>query len=276
LWVIGCVVIVVAGGALLVFTRQADGSASRLKHRLILWLALGCLASFMMHRVSMPIGKLIPKIEIGVFTWRMLSITTLVVSLLAGACAQVAIQAIKDGERKALTICGSLCLLILIGGATFSALFVVAPTRFASVFVPEEEHLNPTMIPITAPGDLEELPDDVPPAELSEGNGEVVVEQWKPEHRAMKVRLEEADQLWVRAFNFPGWTATVDGQLAQITSGEELGDIQIDLEAGTHEIRLDFLDTPVRRKAEMVTIASFGLLILMVVVPLFLPPRRAL
>jgi hypothetical protein len=275
LWIIGCVVIVVAGGALLVFTRQACGSNSPLKQRVILWMVLGCFASFMMHKVSMPIGKLIPKIEIGVFTWRMLSITTLVISLLAGACAQVAIQAIKDGQRKALVTCGAICLLIMIGGATFSLLFVVAPTRFASVFVPEEEHLNPAMVPITAPGDLEELPDDVPPAELAEGNGEVVVERWEPEHRAMKVQLEEADQLWVRTFNFPGWTATVDGQPAQIASGEDLGDIELDLEAGSHEIRLDFLDTPIRRKAEVATIASFGLLIMMVVVPLFVPVRRA-
>jgi hypothetical protein len=275
LWIIGCVVIVVAGGALLMFTRQADSSKPALRHKVILWIALGCFASFMMHKVSMPIGKMIPKIEIGVFTWRMLSITTLVVSLLAGACAQVALQAIKDGQRKALVTCGAMCLLILIGGATFSLLFVVAPTRFASVFVPEEEHLNPAMIPVTAPGDLEELPDDVPPAELAEGNGEVVVEQWNPEHRVMKVQLEEADQLWIRTFNFPGWTATVDGQLAQITSGEELGDIEIDLDAGTHEIRLDFFDTPIRRKAEIATIASFGLLIMMAVVPLFVPVRRA-
>jgi hypothetical protein len=274
LWIFGCAIIIVAGSALLLFNRQADSSDSRLKQRVILWMTLGCLASFMMHRFSKPIGRLIPNIEIGVFTWRMLSITTLVVSLLAGACAHTAFQAIKEKQRKALIVCGSLCLLVLIGGAMFSALFVVAPTRFASVFVPEEEHLNPAMIPITAPGDLEELPDDVPPAELAEDNGEVVIEKWNPEHRIIKVELEDADQLWIRAFNFPGWTATVDGQPAPITSGEELGDIEIDLEAGTHEVRLDFLDTPIRRRSERITIVSFGLLLIMAVVPLFVPARK--
>ncbi len=271
LWIFGCVIIIVAAIALLFFTRQSE---SDLKQRVILWVTLGCLASFMMHRFSKPVGRLIPNIEIGVFTWRMLSITTLVISLLTGACAHVAVRAIKDKQRKASIVCGSLCLVVLIGGAMFSALFVVAPTRFASVFVPEEEHLNPAMIPVTAPVDLGELPDDVPPAELAEDSGEVVIEKWSPEHRIVKVDLEDADQLWIRAFNFPGWTATVDGQPAQITNGEELGDIEIDLDAGVHEVRLDYLDTPIRRKAERVTIACFGLLVMMVVVPLFVPARR--
>ena len=171
-------------------------------------------------------------------------------------------------------VCGSVCLIILVGSAIFSALFIVAPAWQVPVFVPEEEHFNYAMVPVTAPGDPEELADDIPPAEMAEDDGEAVVEQWNPEHRVMKIQLEEADQLLIRTFNFPGWTATVDGQAAQITTGEELGDIQIDVDAGSHEVRLDFLDTPIRRKAEAVTIAAFLLLIAINIAPLFIRGGR--
>jgi 6-pyruvoyl-tetrahydropterin synthase-like protein len=275
MWILGSLVIAIAGTALLMFRREAAGPDSRLRLRVILWIILGCFASFMMHKVSRPIGELIPKIEIGVFTWRMLAITTLVVSLLTGACAQVAIQAMREKQKNTLAVCSSLCMLILIGGALFSVAFVVAPVTRAAIFVPEEEHMNPAMVPTTAAGDIQEWPDDAPPAELAEDNGEAVIERWEPEHRVIRVDLYAKDQLWIRTFNFPGWTATVDGRPAQIRTGEELADIQIDMEPGSHEARLDFLDTPIRRKSEKATIASFVLLIAIIIAPLFARPQAA-
>src|SRR5262252_10433649 len=65
----------------------------------------------------------------------------------------------------------------------------------------------------------------------------------------------------IRTFNFPGWTATVDGSPATIGTGEDLGDITIDLEAGSHKIVLDYLETPVRRYGRIITTLTFLLLI---------------
>ena len=56
----------------------------------------------------MPIGKLIPKLDIGVFTWRMLSITTLVTALLIGALVQAAAVASRNGYRRNRILFGSL------------------------------------------------------------------------------------------------------------------------------------------------------------------------
>jgi hypothetical protein len=78
MWITGTAVIIAAGIILLWLRRQAL-SASLLRLRVLLWVVMGLVVSFMMTQTSMPIGKLIPKIDIGVFTWRMLAITTLVV-----------------------------------------------------------------------------------------------------------------------------------------------------------------------------------------------------
>ena len=82
------------------------------------------------------------------------------------------------------------------------------------------------------------------------------------------VELRENDELLIRTFNFPGWAATVDGQRAEIITNEELGDMSIELEAGTHEVLLDFGDTPVRHTGKTITLCSFGLLLVLCCAPL--------
>jgi hypothetical protein len=274
IWITGAVTIVVSGIILLVKRRALNLSAS-LKHRIVLWLMLGGAASFMMTGASMPLGKLIPKIDIGVFTWRMLSITTLVIALLAGAFTQAAMNAARENRRSERLLFASLAGCIVAGALLLSAVWVVGPTAGYDVFVPEKEHFNGATIPATAPAiDPEELPDNIPQAELSEENGEVSVEEWKPQRRSIHTDLTDDDVLLIRTFNFPGWTAFADGHQVPITTSEELGDMEIELPAGTHRITLEFLDTATRRKMKLVTLCSFGVLLLVTGAGALLEGRR--
>jgi hypothetical protein len=234
----------------------------------LLWIILGGLASFMMTKVSMPLGKLIPKIDIGVFTWRMLAITTLVVALLVGTFVQMSIEAARQRLRTDRMLFASLAAVLIAGAVIFSALAVARPMIDVPVFEPESEHLNWATLPSTATAEAGDLPDDVPQVELAADNGEVSVEEWKPEHRVIRVTLSDDDQLLVRTFNFPGWTAIVDGQPVPIKTSEEFADMEIELQAGTHLVTLDFVETPVRRKCRIVTLCSFGLLIVLGCSPL--------
>jgi hypothetical protein len=267
MWIFGTVVIV-AGGFFLKLKLPASILNSELRRRATLWIVLGCFSSFMMVKLSQPVGMLIPKIEIGVFTWRMLSITTLVTALLAGTFAQAAIEAARNKLRSERIIFGSLAAMVVIGGILFSAVVVVRPMINAPVFVPESEHLNYATIPSTAPSNPEELPDDVPAAELAGESGTVTVERWEPERRMVHVELTEDDQLLIRTFNFPGWAATVDGQRVEITTNEEVGDMSIELKAGIHQVWLAFGDTPVRRTGKTITLWSFGLSLALSCAPL--------
>ncbi|MEK6289682.1 MAG: hypothetical protein AABO57_28535 [Acidobacteriota bacterium] len=275
IWITGTAVIAVGAITLLWLKRQVIASDSALKQRVLLWVVLGGLASFMMTRASMPVGKLIPKIEIGVFTWRMLTITTLVVALLAGAFTQAAIDAARQRLRPERLLFAALAALIIAGGAGFSAVALARPAIESPVFEPEPEHLNYATMPSIAPGDPEALPDDIPRAELAEDNGEVAIEEWKPQHRVIRVDLTDDDTLLVRTFNFPGWTATVDGRQLPIKSSEELGDMEIELGAGTHRVTLDFLETHVRRACRIITLCSFGLLIVLGCAPFVRRPRAS-
>jgi uncharacterized membrane protein len=237
------------------FKLRPVGLTAGLNERIGLWIVMGCFAAFMMTEASAPVGRLIPKIDIGVFTWRMLSISSLVWCLLAGACAQAVIEASRKRLRSGLIAFGFVAALITVGGLIFSILAVAGPVSRARFMVPMSEHLNYAMVPRTAPEDPRELP-QVAAAELARGKGRVSIDVWDSEHRQLRVELDEEDLLFIRTFNFPGWTATVNGQPAAIKTGEDLGDIVLELSAGAHHIRLDYLDTPPRRTGGYASLIS--------------------
>jgi len=260
IWITGTALIAGVALLLLAVKRRALDPAPALRRRVIAWVILGGLASFMMVKASMPIGILIPKLDIGVFTWRMLSITTLVTALLIGALVQAAALASRNGYRGNRILFGSLAVFVMIGFLGFSAIAVVRPMINVPVFEPEAEHINYATIPATAPDDPRDLAEDMPRAELASENGTVSVEDWKPQHRVIHTVLTDDDVLLVKTFNFPGWSAAIDGQPEPIDTNPEMGDMEIKVSKGSHIVTLDFLDTPARRYGRLITLVSVGMI----------------
>jgi hypothetical protein len=71
--------------------------------------------------------------------------------------------------------------------------------------------------------------------------------------------MEKPDQLQFRSSNFAGWTATIDGRLAEIKEGA-VKNVVIDLPAGVHTVALELHSTPVRLAGNVVTILSLAIL----------------
>ena len=73
-----------------------------------LWAWAGLIACFLMTKYSEPIGRLIPKIETGVYSWRMMALTSFAAAMLSGACFEVARMGLQTtgqalpcaGERR--------------------------------------------------------------------------------------------------------------------------------------------------------------------------------
>ena len=96
-------------------------------------------------------------------------------------------------------------------------------------------------------------------ARLASGNGRVTTENWAPELRRLRVEVEKPDQLQFRTSNFAGWTATVDGGLAEIKEGA-VKNVVIDLPEGEHSVTLELRSMPARRAGNVITILSLALL----------------
>jgi hypothetical protein len=269
IWVFNLVSIIVCAAILLAATRRNQVDSNPLRSQVVFWAVMGCFASFMATSYSYQIGRRIPMISIGHRPFRMLMITALIAALLVGACGHVASAARSTGRKHGRLLSGIAVavLLITIG---FSIVRVIAPVHLTptedlseimprTAFDPDPNDLNlvvPRTVRIVSTYDNL---DDVPlsePAKLADGHGEVTIDKWDPEHRELLVELTESDRLSIRTFNFPGWTATVDGHQARLGTGAELGEMFLDLEAGSHAITLEFLETPVRRRGKLLNLAA--------------------
>ncbi|HZF37798.1 MAG TPA: hypothetical protein VE715_03160 [Blastocatellia bacterium] len=238
--------------------------------RVWMWAWAGLIACFLMTKYSEPIGRLIPKIEIGVYSWRMMTLTSFAVAMLAGACFEVwsnrggspTVREGSDAEyMPSLTVGLPLLasLMILIGALAMSAWYVAWPMWRAQSFEPNLEHYNFATLPRGAP--REALPMDQ--ARLASAIGRVTIEHWAPELRRLRVEMEKPDQLQFRSSNFAGWTATVDDRLVEVKEGA-VKNIVIDLPAGEHTVKLELRSTPVRRAGNAITILSLAFLFSMI------------
>lgn len=220
--------------------------------RVWLWIATGLLASFLMTRYSAPIGRLIPKIEIGVYSWRMLTLTSFAMAMLMAQMLDVGCRLLV--WRRAVVA------LIFGGVLAMSGYYVAWPMWRAQSFEPNLEHYNYATLPRGASRDN-------PPMEfvqLVAGNGSIIHEWWTPEFRQLRVSLTDADQLQFRTRNFAGWTATIDGQVVPVREGA-VKNILLDVPAGEHRIVLEFRATPIRCFGNWTTIISLTVLLSIIV-----------
>src|SRR5262249_43538257 len=105
-------------------------------------------------------------------------------------------------------------------------------------------------------------------ATLISKKGEVSIEKWQPESRLLRVRADANDTLRIRTFNFPGWTATVNGAPAPIITGTTYQEITIPLAAGESKVQIEYLDTPVRQLGKRITQLAFVILLALMITPL--------
>ena len=257
-WVLN--VLLISGIPLLFFVfRKRILTFENLKSRVIALTVVGLLSSFMMLPASDFFRGMIPKLEIGVFSWRFLSISSFIAAMLFGIGLQMVCnvwEANRERQRLLLAV-ASVLMLCLVG---FSFARVILPMRSFQYFEPRKEHLNNIMMP----ADVTLLPKELPLMQwggFTKQQGEIRVEQWLPQLRTMTVKLPQDDEFIVRTFNFPGWIAIVDGKTVAISSYPELGAIDIALSAGTHAVRLEFLDTPARQLGNLLSLLAFALLL---------------
>ena len=227
-----------------------------LRDSILFWVCIGGLASFLMLPISAPFGRMIPRIEIGVFAWRMLAITTLVAALLAGATIQLSLDARAERRRSASALLGILGIAIVSAGVFFSIFDVMAPVNNQVAFQPKPEHLNYAIIPRTAPASTSDLP-RVDRIRLDGAPGSATVREWMPQHRVIDVDSRGATRLFVRTFNYPGWMAKIDGFPATLSADGATGAMLLAVPPGEHSVVIDFLDTPARRLGARISLLSF-------------------
>lgn len=218
----------------------------------ILWVAIGVYTSLMMTLPSKPLGMLIPRIEIGVFSWRMLTITTLVSAILTGYLldARRALPRRATGRWAAI-----IALALLAGNLAAGFWLVVWPMVRAEAFKPNPLHANFAMAPRQSGRELPSRGE----VDWVSGSGRATVERWDPEYRRITIDNDQPSRISIRTFDFPGWSAAVDGSRSAILRGLD-GEICLDLGAGRHTVELEFVHTRERWIGLLMTLTAVPLI----------------
>jgi hypothetical protein len=88
------------------------------------------------------------------------------------------------------------------------------------------------------------------------GGGKAEVVSWKSAERILDVNADEALAVRFSTFNFPGWTAYMDGDRENIKTEADTGAIMVNVPKGYHRLKLVFQDTPARKAGKMISLVS--------------------
>jgi hypothetical protein len=206
-----------------------------------LWLILGIVTPFMSTSFSIYISRLIPKIQIAVPPFRWLAISSVFTSLLVAATIDLLRRSHSLRPKYELAYKTALCVVIALNlwltvhGIIFGAFSQQTYSAIAfqgfsdSGFTPKDA---------TRPA---ELPNTSSVVIKPEG-GAVEILKWLPTHREIAVRVDQPSDIRLKTYNFPGWTARIDGSVVPLLSDQD-GVQQITVPPGIHNLQTTFETT---------------------------------
>ncbi|HID52190.1 MAG TPA: hypothetical protein EYP41_09150, partial [Anaerolineae bacterium] len=222
--------------------------------------------TFLTIALSQPLWDALPPLQAFQFPWRFLSPATLAAALLVGGLTPA--HPVTLSPRHLVT----LSLLALLSIAHWGWLYpnhcpAPADTTLAGMVQWEQDTrtLGTTASRELLPAAVSRLPQDendlpvwenrLAQADLPPG-ARLIQAKYAP--LRAKIELETAVPFTARyrAFYFPGWRVTVDGEPVKITPSEPDGLITFPVPDGRHTIQVTFGETPLRLLADLISLAS--------------------
>ncbi len=216
---------------------------------------------YMGLKFSQPIWDAIELLQFIQYPWRFLAVGIFIASLLSAFC----LDQIKTESRRYLTY-GLLVLAV--------ALFYGFYLRPAKYITADELDFNgPKIIKNAQVEDIGLLPEngyypkgtevlpaskDVPPSELRflSGEGDIISAKLSPTTKQYRLTVTKDAKVQIFTHYFPGWELKLDNKVTQIERNNIYNYIQLNLSSGTHQIDLQFKDTPLRQLANLISIGS--------------------
>jgi hypothetical protein len=219
-----------------------------------IWIILAILTPFMSTPFSMHLSKLIPKIQIAVPPFRWLAISCLFTSLLVAVSIDFLRQqrGLKPKQELAykLSLGAVIALNLWLTGYGIIIGALAKPT-----YSPPVNFIEAGFTPKDATRPAK-MPDTAAVVITPEGGASEVL-QWLPTHREIAVRVDQPSELRIKTYNFPGWTARIDGKVVPMLSDKD-GVQQVEVPPGIHNVQATFENTPSRTAGTV--LSAVGLL----------------
>jgi hypothetical protein len=214
------------------------------------------LSLFLTLSVSLPIWERCDFLRMIQFPWRWLMINIFSSSLIAGALVK---------SKKIFIV-----ILFLI------ALWVVSSNwRYAvpqSFFDKGETFYTTNEATTTVKGEympiwVKKVPKErfKEKVEVISGAAEIPAPRFNSRKIWFDIGAKEETEVQVNTIYFPGWQVKIDGQPGKINYQNEQGVMRITVPAGNHQVEFSFGETPVRLLADLVSLASLGVVIWLII-----------
>lgn len=220
-----------------------------------MWIALGLLSVFMNLPVSYYFARLIPRIDVVAFPYRWLVFVCFFTSLLTAALVERFARRVREPRETSLATRAMFATVVAVLALNFwfSSQGVLIASLSSPMIKREKNFLCDTYCPTGAPpaGKLP-LTERIM-LESNTGRSDIV--EWSPLDRKAVITTDEPTTARFKTFNFPGWTARVDGESAQIFTDPVEAQV-IKIPQGTHTVDINFGNTPARNLGAAISSAG--------------------
>jgi hypothetical protein len=235
------------------YRQDSDFKPDAAQSQTRLWLILAFATTLMSTMFAIQIARLIPKIQATVPAWRWLAIASLFTSLLVSASVHYLGQGMALsrlqlwGYRAAIAV-------VLAANLWITVQYVILGGLQNPTFSPTKNFVEGGFTPKGAT-----WPDRLPESQMVEfepEGGEFEVKYWEPQRREIVVNLSRPSAVRLKTYNFPGWTARLDGQTSGISS--DSGGVQVIMvPSGIHKLEIFFANTWPRTLGNLLSALSF-------------------
>jgi 6-pyruvoyl-tetrahydropterin synthase-like protein len=246
-WIFNYNALIVAAAAIILSFRSRDSYEKAAEKKTFdaatwtqtqIFFVLAIFAPFMSTSFSIHISKLIPRIQIAVPPFRWLAIACLFSSLIVAASIDHLRAHIELAQAR------KWAYRIAIGA-------VVALNLWLTFHVINGALSNPVFNPSNIPMDVGFLPKGAARPDKLPDTARVIIEpeggfqevaRWDPQYQQIHVKVNEQSRVRLRTFNFPGWTARIDGTVTPITTDEDGAQV-VSVPPGLHTIETSLEST---------------------------------
>jgi hypothetical protein len=260
--------------------------ASRLLVGLFFLSVLGATV-FLLLPASEGLWYELPFLALAQFPWRLLGVTTLALSALAGAAVTLGQPRRDTNDRGWVPAVVAVILILFTTGVylhPFQPFIHYGPTLADMTrYEVSTRNIGMTTLGEYVPKWVQKVPTDSPfvqdliagrpvdpfGEETLPPGASAALTRRQPNGYAYQIETSTPFSARFRTFFFPGWEARINGRPTEIGPEAETGFITADLPAGTYVVELKFAETPLRRAANGISIAAFALTVIITALRLF-------
>jgi hypothetical protein len=223
------------------------------------FIGVALVSIFLLFGASTFLWKTIPFFKYIQFPIRWLNIAVFAVSFLSASAVFWITETFYKRRRERNFVFAMLFLTLLICTVVDYRYIRTAHVFSSHALMPvksvnwAEEHLPAGVDIFRIAGDK----DFKEKVTITEGDGDAKVVSWKSAERVIDIIANKPSTVRIRTFNFPGWTAYIDGAQTQMNTEEGTKAMLINIPEGKHTLTLKFVDTPVRHYSKIISLVSF-------------------